>query len=152
NAVGDRLARPRRGLMTRPTLDEVLAYRAATDSSVLAYLESAGDALPLDVAAVVELGINHEQQHQELILTDIKHARAENPLAPAYGDGVGKPSPSEPMPMTWSLVEGGLKWIGHDGPRFAFDNECPRHREYLESFHLGSRLVTSGEYIAFIAD
>ena len=91
NAVGDRLARPERGLMTRPTLDEVYAYRAAVDRAMERYLESAEAALQADVAAVIELGLNHEQQHQELILTDIKHALAQNPLRPAYRDGVAQP-------------------------------------------------------------
>ena len=88
----------------------------------------------------IELGLNHEQQHQELILTDIKHALAQNPLRPAYREGVGKPSTTaEVRPMDWSFVAGGLKWIGHDGRGFAFDNEGPRHRVFLEPFQLGSR-------------
>ena len=92
NSIGDRLPRPRRGLVTRPTLDEVYHYRAATDRAMEGYFESAGETLPATIAAVIELGLNHEQQHQELILTDIKHALAQNPLRPAYREGVAKPS------------------------------------------------------------
>jgi ergothioneine biosynthesis protein EgtB len=152
NAVGDRLARPKRGLITRPTLEDVYAYRAASDHAMEAYLESAGDTLPAAVAAVVELGLNHEQQHQELILTDIKHALAQNPLRPAYREGVAKPPDAIVRPMGWSFVAGGIKWLGHEGPGFAFDNEGPRHRVYCEPFHLGARLVTTGEFQAFIED
>jgi len=150
NAVGDRLPRPRRGLMTRPTLDEVYSYRSAVDRAMEAYLGSAGEDLP--AAATIELGLNHEQQHQELILTDIKHAFAQNPLRPAYGDADRMSAVAETRPMGWSFCAGGLKWVGHDGRGFAFDNEGPRHRVFLEDFQLGSRLVTSGEYLAFIED
>jgi ergothioneine biosynthesis protein EgtB len=152
NAVGDRLARPRRGLITRPDLSFVYEYRASIDRSMAAFLESAGDELAAEIAAVVELGINHEQQHQELILTDIKHALAHNPVRPAYQMDAGAAKASDPRPMAWSARAGGIQWIGHDGDHFAFDNEAPRHRVYLESFQHGSRLVTCGEYCAFIDD
>ncbi len=140
------------GLITRPTLEEVYAYRAAVDPAMAAYLESAGEKLAASVAAVVELGLNHEQQHQELILTDIKHALAQNPLRPAYREGVEQPSHADARPMGWSLVAGGIKWQGFDGPGFAFDNEIPRHRVYCEPFQFGSRLVTSGEFLDFMRD
>jgi ergothioneine biosynthesis protein EgtB len=152
NAVGDRLPRPRRGLITRPTLERVYAYRAATDRAMESYLESARETIPESVAAVIELGLNHEQQHQELILTDIKHALAQNPLRPAYREGVGNASLINAQPMGWSFVEGGIKWLGHEGPGFTFDNEIPRHRVFCEPFEFGSRLVTSGEFLAFMAD
>jgi ergothioneine biosynthesis protein EgtB len=152
NAVGDRLPRSRRGLITRPTLEEAYAYRAATDRAIAGYLESAGETLPASVADVIELGLNHEQQHQELILTDIKHALAQNPLRPAYSEGVGKPSRAKVGRMGWSFVEGGIKWLGHEGLGFAFDNEIPRHRVFCEPFELSSRAVTSGEFLAFMAD
>jgi ergothioneine biosynthesis protein EgtB len=152
NAVGDRLPRPRRGLITRPTLEEVYAYRAATDRAMENYLESTGDALSASAAAVIELGLNHEQQHQELIVTDIKHALAQNPLRPSYREGVATASPGKVGPMLWAFVEGGIKWIGHEGPGFTFDNEIPRHRVFCEPFQFGSRLVTSGEFLAFMAD
>jgi ergothioneine biosynthesis protein EgtB len=164
NAVGDRIARPRRGLLTRPALEDVYAYRSAVDRAVLAYLDESGTALPEPVAAVIELGIHHEQQHQELILTDIKHALAQNPMRPAYragagtggGSGVGAGTDAgagvEGPALSWLPYPGGVAWVGHEGPGFAFDNEGPRHRVFLEPFQIGSRLVSSGEYLAFIGD
>jgi ergothioneine biosynthesis protein EgtB len=152
NAVGDRLARPSRGLITRPSLDEVYAYRASIDRAMESYLDSRERTLDPQVAAVIELGINHEQQHQELILTDIKHALAQNPLRPAYRDGVAQGSSPAAPALEWSFYPGGLEWIGHDGRGFAFDNEGPRHRVYLERFALASRLVTNLEFRAFIED
>jgi ergothioneine biosynthesis protein EgtB len=152
NAIGDRVARPIRGLMTRPTLAEVHAYRAAVDRAMEAYLQSMGESLPASVAEVIELGLNHEQQHQELILTDIKHALSLNPLRPAYREGVATCPEVPAAPFEWVDFPGGLQCVGHDGAGFAFDNEGPRHRVYLEGFRLGSRLVTSGEYRAFMED
>ena len=152
NAVGDRIARPNRGLITRPTIYEVYSYRASVDRAIESFLDSAESALDPDVAAGIELGINHEQQHQELIVTDIKHALAQNPLRPSYRDGVASGSTGSASAMQWSFQPGGLEWIGHDGREFAFDNEGPRHRVFLEGYQLGSRLVTSGEFIAFIED
>jgi ergothioneine biosynthesis protein EgtB len=152
NAVGDRLPRPWRGLVTRPTLDEVYQYRAATDRAMESYFESAGETLPATVAAVLELGLNHEQQHQELILTDIKHALAQNPLRPAYREGVAKPTHGKVRPMSWSFIDGGIKWIGHDGAAFAFDNEIPRHRVFCAPFQLACRMVTNEEFFAFMDD
>jgi ergothioneine biosynthesis protein EgtB len=152
NAVGDRLARPNRGLITRPTLDEVYNYRAATDRAMEGFLASAGDSLPASVASVIELGLNHEQQHQELILTDIKHALSQNPLRPAYRSDVARPAQARLGPLKWAFVVEGVKWIGHEGPTFAFDNEIPRHRVFCAPFELAHRLVTSGEFLAFIDD
>jgi ergothioneine biosynthesis protein EgtB len=152
NAVGTRLARACRGLISRPTLDEVYAYRQFIDGAMETYFDSVGDVLRPDIAAVIELGLNHEQQHQELILTDIKHVLAQNPLRPNYREGVAVPSDTPAREMGWSYHTGGVISIGHDGRGFAFDNESPRHRAYLEDYELGSRLVTSGEYIAFIED
>jgi len=153
NAVGDRIARPDRGLITRPTLEDVYAYRRAVDQAMRGYLEASGQAPPAVVADVIELGLNHEQQHQELILTDIKHALAQNPLRPAYRAGVARAATALALSMEWRPFAGGLKWLGHEtGEGFAFDNEGPRHRVYLEPFLLGSRLVTSSEFLAFIQD
>jgi ergothioneine biosynthesis protein EgtB len=152
NAIGDRLARPNRGLITRPSLDEVYAYRASVDHAMQSYFETAGESLDADVADVIELGINHEQQHQELILTDIKYALAQNPLRPAYREGVAISSSSSVQAMEWLNHPGGLEWVGHDGDGFAFDNEGPRHRVFVSPYQLASRLVTSGEYTAFIDD
>ena len=133
NAVGDRLPRPRRGLITRPTLDEVYDYRAAIDRAMEGYLESAGETLPAAVAAVIELGLNHEQQHQELILTDIKHALAQNPLRPAYRDGVARPLASDSAADGLVVRCRRHKMDRARRPGFAFDNEGPRHRVYLRT-------------------
>ncbi len=143
-ALGPRHARPRRGLLTRPGLDEVLAYRAHVDAAMM---EVCAEQSLQDVIA---LGLNHEQQHQELILTDIKHAFFQNPLLPAYG-GEAAP-PRAPQDLTWLEHPGGLSRIGHDGPSFAFDNERPRHQVLLRPFRIASRPVTNGDYQAFIAD
>ena len=153
NAVGERMARPDRGLVTRPTLEEVYRYRRAVDRAMHDYLETSAAALPTSVAAVIELGLNHEQQHQELILTDIKHLLSHNPTRPAYRTDVSIAPKSATVPMEWRPFAGGLAWLGHDpATGFAFDNEGPRHRVYLEPFLLGSRLVTSGEFLRFIED
>jgi ergothioneine biosynthesis protein EgtB len=152
NAVGNRLPRPQRGLITRPSLDDVYAYRASIDRAMQSFLDAAASSLTPEIAAVIELGLNHEQQHQELIVTDIKHALAQNPLRPAYCRAAASAPAAETRMMDWSFHPGGLEWVGHDGRGFAFDNESPRHRVYLEPFLLGSRLVTSGEFAEFIAD
>jgi ergothioneine biosynthesis protein EgtB len=151
NAVGERIPRPRRGLLSRPTVSEVYRYRAEVDGRMFELLDGPERALrPL--AKIVELGLHHEQQHQELILTDIKHAFGSNPLRPSYREGhalaPGRPAP----PLRWVAYPERLRRIGHDGDGFAFDNEGPSHWVYLGSFRLASRLVTCGEYLDFIAD
>jgi ergothioneine biosynthesis protein EgtB len=146
NGVGAKHPRAQRGLLTRPSLDEVRAWRAAVDARMLALLETAADA-PL--AALVALGLQHEQQHQELMLTDAKHLLAHNPIAPGY-DGAALVPEASPLPLEFLEFDGGLVEIGHDGRGFAFDNELPRHRSYVAPFTLASRLVTNGEYTAFI--
>jgi ergothioneine biosynthesis protein EgtB len=148
NAIGERIARARRGILTRPTVAQVRSYRHAVDERMMARLE---DGLPAELAPIVELGLHHEQQHQELILTDIKHAFAANPLRPAYRERASEPSPAA-APLKWVEVPGGLVEIGHVGPDFAFDNEGPRHRVYLEPFGLASRPTTNGEFLGFVAD
>jgi ergothioneine biosynthesis protein EgtB len=150
NAVGARLDRPRRGFLSRPGLEQIYAYRAAVDRAMVDLLDATGPDLDPRIEAVIELGLNHEQQHQELILTDIKHALAQNPLHPAYRAGVGRPIDAPAITMDWSPHPSGLAWIGHDGHGFAFDNEGPRHCVFLEGHALGSRLITCGEYCAFI--
>jgi ergothioneine biosynthesis protein EgtB len=144
--VGEQYSRPQRGLLSRPILDEVLEYRKHVDGWMKSVLEDEG--VRTTVAGVIELGLQHEQQHQELILTDIKHMLSFNPLRPAYSDVVGPGAESQPL--RWSRYEGGLLWIGHEGKAFAFDNEAPRHRVFVEPFELASRPVTNGEYLAFI--
>jgi ergothioneine biosynthesis protein EgtB len=149
NGVGDKFSRPQRGLVTRPSLAEILAYRAAVDARMQKLL--ARDPAP-EILALVELGLNHEEQHQELILTDVLHLLSINPLSPAYDEDFFAAPPSS-GPVSWRNFEGGVVEIGADpSDRAAFDNEAPRHRQFLEPFALSSRLVTNGEYAAFIAD
>jgi ergothioneine biosynthesis protein EgtB len=148
DAVGPRHARPKRGLLTRPPVQEVLAYRREVDERVLALAEGGLDA---EAAAVLELGLHHEQQHQELLLTDLEHAFSENPLRPAYAPPL-PPSRRAAPQLAWVEHDGGLREIGHGGAGFAFDNEGPRHRAWLEPFAIASRAVTCGEYLAFVED
>jgi ergothioneine biosynthesis protein EgtB len=145
NAVGDKHPRPERGLLTRPALDDVRAYRAAVDRRLLKLLP----ALPPDALQLVELGLHHEQQHQELLLTDVLHLFSRNPLAPAYREAA--PVSSAPVaPLRWHAFDDELVAIGHDGSGFAFDNEGPRHRVFVPAFEIASRLVTNAEFAGFI--
>jgi ergothioneine biosynthesis protein EgtB len=149
NAVGPQYARPQRALLTRPSLEEVLAYREHVDRHMLVLLDDA----KLDAALhdVVLLGTHHEQQHQELILTDIKHLFAQNPLAPVYSESAAHPARADARREgRFVAFPGGLREVGHAGPGFAFDNEGPRHRVHLEPFALASRPVTNREYLAFV--
>jgi ergothioneine biosynthesis protein EgtB len=143
-AIGPRHPRPRRGLLTRPSLDQVMAYRAHVDAAMMA---ACGDAA---LADLITLGLNHEQQHQELILTDIKHAFFSNPLLPAYSPA--KPGPQAERVLDWLSIPAGTAWIGHEGLGFSFDNERPRHEVLVRPFRIASRPVSNGEYRAFIAD
>src|SRR5688572_19608077 len=143
NGVGPQFSRPDRGHLSRPTVDEVRAYRAWVDDGMTALLER-GDVLRLaSVKPVLELGLNHEQQHQELILTDIKYNLAVNPLRPAY-HAVVPPVGRATRRLGWRQYAGGVHRIGHDSDGFAFDNESPRHAVYLHPFRLADRLVTNG--------
>lgn len=148
-SVGPQYARPHRGLLSRPTLAEVLAYRAAIDERVAVLL--AGGAATKEALAVVELGLHHEQQHQELLLTDVKHLFGANPLRPAYRELAPLPR-TEIAPLRFVSFEAGLRELGHAGPGFAFDNEGPRHRVYVPAFALASRAATNGEFLAFVED
>ena len=148
NGVGDKHPRHERGLISRPDLARVLAYRAHVDAAMEELLR-VPPAPPL--AALVEIGLNHEQQHQELILTDVKHLLAANPQKPAYQPRWPLKA-VKPQPLAWLPYEGGLLELGHDGHGFAFDNEGPRHRAFVAPFELASRPVTHGEYAAFIDD
>ena len=147
--VGDQHPRPQRGLLTRPSLDEVLDYRAHVDRQLLDWLTGDG-ATAEGLASVVEVGLHHEQQHQELLLTDAKHLLGGNPLAPAYATTA--PPASVERPFTWRRYDGGVREIGAGATGFAFDNERPRHAALLQPYALASRLTTSGEYLAFIDD
>ncbi|MEQ8495106.1 MAG: ergothioneine biosynthesis protein EgtB [Gammaproteobacteria bacterium] len=149
NGIGRQFPRPQRGLITRPSLDEVLAYRRAVDTRVLAVLGDDADAALL---ATVELGLHHEQQHQELLLMDIKHLLSVNPLHPAYADATAQVAAASAATGGWQDCAGGLVELGAHGDAFSFDNETPRHRAWLEPYRLATRLVTNAEWCEFIAD
>jgi ergothioneine biosynthesis protein EgtB len=150
--VGEQWDRPRRGHLSRPTVREVYAYRDHVDASVTELLEGADADLLVRIAPVMEIGFNHEQQHQELMLTDIKHVLSINPLHPVYRDT--EPVRTEaPGALEWVTFPEGMHEIGHAGPNgFAYDNEGPRHRTFVHPFRLATRLVTNGDYRAFIED
>ena len=148
-SVGPAHPRPSRGLLSRPGLTDVLTFRAHVDDAIDRAL--AAGALPPAVLAIVELGLHHEQQHQELILTDLLHAFACNQIAPVYREQPTRP-PVATTPLRWLPYDGGVVEIGHDGRGFAFDNEGPRHRAFVQPFALASRLVTNGEFLAFVED
>jgi len=147
-AVGERHPRPERGLLSRPDLATVRAYRSHVDAAMEALLS-----MPLAAAsrALVELGIHHEQQHQELILTDLKHLLSRNPTHPVYRPGWPLQA-VRPRARAWHGYPGGIVDIGHAGTAFAFDNEGPRHRVLIEPFELAARPVSHGEFAEFIAD
>jgi ergothioneine biosynthesis protein EgtB len=149
-AVGPRWPRPQRGLLSRPTVVEVYHYRSWVDQQMARLFRSLGGLGCGEVASAVMLGIQHEQQHQELIITDLKHAWAANPLRPVYREAM--PQKGNPAPRHWVSFPEGLARIGHDGNGFAFDNESPRHQVFLHGFQLASRLTTNAEYLAFMAD
>ncbi|HEY8571289.1 ergothioneine biosynthesis protein EgtB [Phenylobacterium sp.] len=145
-ALGARQPRPARGLLTRPSLDDVIAYRARVDEGMVRLLEGPAEGY----ADLIELGLAHEEQHQELILMDILHLFATSPLKPAYAPPKAAPARLAPAPLGWADFEGGLVEVGHGAEGFAFDNETPRHRVWLEPFRLADRLVTNGEWLAFM--
>jgi ergothioneine biosynthesis protein EgtB len=151
DAVGDRWPRPARGLLSRPTVAEVYAYRRATDERLFALLELADNRTLAAVVPVVELGLNHEEQHQELLLTDLKHAFGLNPLRPQYAAQDQGPR-AEATPTEWESHPSGVRWVGHDGVGFAFDNEGPRHRGFVAGFQVASRPVNNGEYLRFVEE
>jgi ergothioneine biosynthesis protein EgtB len=149
NGVGPQFARPDRGHLSRPSVAEVQGYRAWVDAGMTTLLERTDEDRLAALAPLLELGLNHEQQHQELILTDIKYNLGVNPLRPAY-HVVRPPRGPAPPRLAWRAHAGGLQPIGHDGAGFAFDNEGPRHVVYLQPFRLADRLVTNGEYLEFM--
>ena len=148
-SIGPMHARPQRGLLSRPSLDEVRAYRQPIDATVSERLASDDD---LELAVLVELGLQHEQQHQELLLTDIKHALWCNPLRPAYRTTLADSTVSKPVPLQFVGGCEGIVEIGHHGEGFAFDNETPRHRTLLQPHALANRSVTNAEYLAFVRE
>ncbi len=150
--VGDRHPRPERGAVSRPGVAEVGAYRRHVDGAMAELLGGHPDGLPPALAGLVELGLQHEQQHQELVLMDIKHVLSRNPLLPAYVASPGG-TPLPPVPaLDWFEHPGGVEEVGHLGGGFCFDNELPRHRAALAPFAVASRPVTCGEWQAFVDD
>ena len=149
-AEGPRHPRPQRGLLSRPSCDDVAAYREHVGAAVLQLIDAATDEAWLEIAPLVELGLHHEQQHQELILMDIKHVFSLNPLLPAY-QPPRRRAPGVAASLRWADFAGGLVQIGHAADDFAFDNETPRHRAWLEPFRLATRPVNCGEFAEFIA-
>ncbi|HEX6927549.1 MAG TPA: ergothioneine biosynthesis protein EgtB [Longimicrobiaceae bacterium] len=150
--AGERHCRDQRGYISRPTVAEVMAYRRHVDEAMSRLLERLDELDRSAIEPLVTLGLHHEQQHQELMLTDIKHVFAVNPLRPAYvADPPATPRGST-RPLGWVAFEGGLFEIGHGGDGFAYDNEGPRHRQFLQPFELADRLVTCGEYLEFMED
>ncbi|MBF1999971.1 MAG: ergothioneine biosynthesis protein EgtB [Synechococcales cyanobacterium M58_A2018_015] len=147
DSLGQRHPRPQRGLLSRPTVEEIYRYRDYVDAAMQSLL---AEPLPDSLEALVVLGLHHEQQHQELLLTDIKHILALNPLRPAYRSDLPDLPPPVPSPDRWLDYPGGLFTIGHTGSGFAFDNELPPHPVYLPDYWLAARLVTNGEYLEFI--
>ena len=148
-SIGPMHARPRRGMLSRPSLDEVRSYRHRIDDAVGVLLEREDDA---ELTALVELGLQHEQQHQELLLTDIKHAFWCNPMQPAWRASIALPAESKEVPLRFVEGREGIAEIGHCGEGFAFDNETPRHRVLLHPHALANRLVTNAEYLAFVRE
>lgn len=147
-SVGDFFPRPKRGLLARPTVEEIYRYRAHVDEAMAGFLV-APERLPEAAAYRTVLGLHHEQQHQELLLTDIKYNFSINPLRPAYRPRAARDAGPVPAPG-WLDYPGGLKEIGHGSSGFAYDNETPRHRVYLPGYRLASRLVTNGEFREFV--
>jgi ergothioneine biosynthesis protein EgtB len=150
--VGSMHARPQRGLLSRPSVDEVMTYRDFVDRAVHEALAGGRLDANRELRGLLELGLHHEQQHQELMLTDIKHAFWANPLRPTYLPSRPRSNPPALEPHGWVAHPEGLRHIGHGGGRFGFDNERPRHATYQREFALGSRPVSCGEFLEFIED
>ncbi len=148
--AGERHCRAQRGLVTRPTVHEVFAYRAWVNDAMQFLMDSLASDPAHDVWSLIEVGVHHEQQHQELLVTDIKHVFFTNPMRPAYRNEPLLPAGAGVQ--GWQRIEEGVHEIGHAGTGFHFDNEAPRHRVYLRAAELAHRLVTNGEYAEFIAD
>jgi ergothioneine biosynthesis protein EgtB len=148
-AAGPRHARPCRGMLTRPSSGRVTEYRAHVDAAMTAML--AAPDVPAEVQLLVDLGLRHEEQHQELLLTDALHLLAHNPIRPAY-DPAWHELPAPGGRARWLDGPAGIVEVGHDGSGFAFDNEMPRHRTLLEPYRIADRPVTNGEWLAFMTD
>ena len=150
--AGTFFPRTQRGLLSRPTVAEIYRYRSHVDDALQTLLKNLPQQSAHDILVRVELGIEHETQHQELLLMDVKYNFSINPLKPAYQRIPATPAVASPPGMGWHEFAGGIVEIGHDGTDFSYDNERPRHQTLLQDFRLGSRLVTNEEYLAFIAN
>jgi len=150
NTLGERHCRPKRGLISRPTVKETYEYRRYVDEHMLGLLEKLDGRQLAELTPIMTLGLHHEQQHQELIVTDIKHVLSCNPLYPVYLPRAR--AASSVPPMEWISFPEGVYWVGYEGNGFCFDNEGPRHRQFVQPFQLASRLVTNGEYLEFMQD
>jgi len=148
-AVGPRHPRPSRGVLSRPGIAEIADYRAHVDRAMAELLDSAADPA---LADLVVLGLHHEQQHQELLLTDIKHAFGASPISPVYLPAPPSFPPEDLAPMGWIEIETGIHAIGHEGTAFSFDNEGPSHEVLLQGFIIADRPVSNGEFMAFVED
>ncbi|GAA4419618.1 ergothioneine biosynthesis protein EgtB [Bremerella cremea] len=153
NGIGEQFPRPQRGLLTRPTVAEIIDYRRQVDDRIEKLLLEAQGSEAAQIVSLVELGLHHEQQHQELMLTDLKHAFAQNPFYPVYQprDRCREQQSTE-RPQSWHGFDGGIVEVGHATDRFAYDNELPRHEALIQSFEIAGRLVTNGEYLEFLED
>lgn len=147
-AVGAQWPRDRRGLLSRPTVEQVYAYRARVDEAMIKLLHDA----PPEILRLAEIGLHHEQQHQELLLTDLKHVFASNPLRPVYRASPPATEPLEPAPLTWRDHRGGIRTVGASDQGFSFDNERPQHAHLIAPFQIADRLVTAGEWLDFMID
>ncbi len=151
NSLGAQFPRVQRGMLSRPTVDEVHAYRAHVDNAMAGVFHSGRLDEDAALSSVLETGLHHEQQHQELLLTDLKHMLAQNPTYPVYRESV-QTERQLCVPLHWQRWEEGLYSIGSDGDSFIYDNEGPRHRHFQPAFELSNRLIVSGEFIAFMRD
>jgi ergothioneine biosynthesis protein EgtB len=149
--AGERFERPKRGLLSRPSVKEVYQYREYVDKNMTGFLESNDKEIFQKLAPVIEIGLHHEQQHQELMLTDIKHVFSINPLYPVYMD-IKDIKAENLSSIKWIPFEEGIHEIGFKGKGFSYDNESPQHKEYVAPFSIASRLITNGEYMKFIED
>lgn len=152
NTYGARVPRPTRGFLSRPTVDEVIKYRKEIDKRTIDFIEKADDKLYSTIEKLVIVGLNHEQQHQELFFMDIKYSFWVNPLKPALREKVSEYKKAKNFEAKFVKFEGGVKEIGYAGDKFAYDNETPKHKIYLNDYELMNRLVTNKEYLEFMED
>lgn len=150
NAAGDMHRRDLRGLISRPTVAETYRFRESIDRCVTMLIEEADDTLLAEIERVVTLGLHHEQQHQELLITDIKHVFSQNPLYPIFQAAAAETNAGRVAPQHFAEFDEATVLIGHDGNEFSYDNEGPRHRALVPRFSLSNRLITNGEYLAFM--